>query len=150
MKIHVINGPNLNLLGKREPEHYGARDLEQLKTWLRKQRPEVDFTFFQSNGEGELIDAVQRAAGKAQGLVINPGGLSHTSVALLDAIRTVPVRVVEVHLSQVHAREDYRRRLLTAEAASGVISGLGAWGYLAAVDYLHEMHKGETQAMPSA
>jgi len=138
-QLTILNGPNLNLLGEREPGVYGRTSLPQIEDDLRAAFPDVAFSFFQANGAGALIDRLHRAhADEAGGVVINPGGLSHTSVALRDAVAAVVPPVVEVHLSNVHAREDFRRELVTAGACEGVIAGLGPRGYLLAVRYLME------------
>jgi len=131
MKVLVINGPNLNLLGKREPGHYGHATLEQIEARARALGAELGLQveFFQSNSEGALVDAVQSAAGRAAAIVINPAAYTHTSVALRDAITAVGLPAVEVHLSNVHAREEFRRTSLTAPACRGVIAGFGAEGY---------------------
>lgn len=133
--ILIINGPNLNLLGKREPEIYGHRTLEDINDALTFEFPDVRFEFVQSNHEGALIDAVHVAAHDESciGIVINAGAYSHTSLALGDAIRSVPVPVVEVHLSNIAAREPIRRTSLVAPACIGSICGFGPLGYSLAV-----------------
>ena len=137
MRIAVINGPNLNLLGSREPEIYGTASLEDLETGLREAFPGVSLEFVQSNSEGELVDAIQRAGqGDVLGIVLNAAAYSHTSVALRDAVSFCDVPVVEVHISNIHAREAFRRHSLTAEVADGVIAGLGTTGYHLAIRYL--------------
>jgi len=131
-KILVLHGPNLNLLGEREPELYGTLTLAQINEHIRSEgeRLGVEITIAQSNHEGVLIDELQAAREWAIGGVINPAGLSHTSVSLRDAIAAVGYPVIEVHLSNIYARERFRRRSLTAAASLGVISGLGWQGYL--------------------
>ena len=138
--ILVLNGPNLNLLGTREPAVYGAGTLADLEAALRAAFPDVAFAFLQSNHEGALLDRLHAAATDGTtGVVFNGGALTHTSLALRDGIAAVaPLPVVEVHLSNVHAREPFRHTLLTAGAAVGVISGLGPFGYHAAVRFLVE------------
>jgi 3-dehydroquinate dehydratase-2 len=137
MKLLVLNGPNLNLLGTRETEVYGTGTLADLERALREEFAGVSLEFAQSNHEGELVDALQRAAREGfDGVVFNPAGYSHTSVALRDAVAAVDVPVVEVHISNVYARERFRHRSRTAAAAVGVIAGLGLAGYSLAVRYL--------------
>ena len=137
MKLLILNGPNLNLLGTREPETYGKTTLADIERSLRETFPQVALRFFQSNHEGELIDQIQSASRDGiDGIVFNPAGYTHTSVALRDALLGTTVPVVEVHLSNIHKREDFRHRSLTAGAAVGQISGLGALGYELAVRYL--------------
>lgn len=139
MRIVVINGPNLNLLGSREPEIYGSKTLADVETELREAFPDVSLEFIQSNSEGELVDAVQKAArDEAGGIILNGAAFTHTSVALRDAVAFCDIPVVEVHISNIHAREDFRRRSLTAEVARGVITGLGTDGYHLAVRYLFD------------
>lgn len=127
MKIVIINGPNLNLLGTREPEIYGSQSFIEYLSVLEKAFPSVEIEYFQSNHEGELIDKLQAA--KADGIVMNPAGLSHTSVALADAISAISIPVIEVHISNVHARESFRQKLITATSCKAVISGMGLDGY---------------------
>ena len=129
--ILIINGPNLNLLGKREPHIYGTRSFEDYLETLRKAFPKEIIEYFQSNSEGELIDAIQ-AEGfnpECKGIIINPGAYSHYSIAIADAFASVPAKIIEVHISNIHAREEYRRHSVTAEKADGVIAGLGLEGY---------------------
>lgn len=129
--ITVINGPNLNLLGKREPEIYGNQTLEQINKSMIATASELGFklTFFECNLEGEIIGHIQGAHVDSAGLIINPGGYSHTSVAILDALKTLSIPVVEVHLSNLYKREEFRHKSITATAAWGVISGFGSHGY---------------------
>jgi len=137
MHVLVLNGPNLNLLGMREPELYGEDTLADVEKGLRAAFPDVRFTFEQSNHEGTLIDAIQDAGSEdIAGIIFNPGGYTHTSVALRDAIAAVRVPVVEVHLSNIYAREDFRHRSLLAPVCEGQISGLGVAGYHLALRYL--------------
>lgn len=129
MKILIINGPNLNLLGKREPGIYGNKDFETYLGELREEFPEVRVDYFQSNVEGELIDAIQAADGAYDGILLNAGGYTHTSVAIADAIGAVAVPVVEVHISCILAREDFRRISLIAPVCRGSIMGFGLGSY---------------------
>jgi 3-dehydroquinate dehydratase-2 len=135
-RILVLHGPNLDLLGEREPDVYGAVDLATIAARLRRRAGElgVEVRIEQSNHEGTLVDILASERGRSQACIVNPGGLSHTSVVLLDALRAFPGLVVEVHLSNPSRREPYRRVLLTAEAADGVISGFGALGYELALE----------------
>lgn len=138
-KIAVINGPNLDRLGKREPEIYGSQSLADLEKLLREavDSREVSLTFFQSNHEGALIDTLGQAADENyDGVIINPGGLTHTSVALRDALAASNVTAIEVHISNIYEREEFRRHSITAPSCKGVISGLGFEGYAAALRYL--------------
>jgi 3-dehydroquinate dehydratase II len=136
--VYVLNGPNLNLLGKREPEIYGTRSLEDLNQAVRAKagRLGLDVTLFQSNDEGAIIDFLHEHAPGSAGIVINPGALSHYSLALYDCLQALALPVVEVHLSNIHAREEFRSRSITARAARGVITGLGFVGYDLALEYL--------------
>ncbi len=131
MRILVVHGPNLNLLGKREPAIYGTQTLANIDADLALAAKElgVEIDCFQSNHEGELIDRIQEAMGSADGILINPGGLTHSSVALRDALVATDLPVVEVHLSNVYAREAFRQVSYVSPIAQGVISGLGAAGY---------------------
>ena len=136
--ILIINGPNLNLTGKREPEIYGSETFEHYLERLRTSMPETRIEYFQSNSEGALIDRVQAAGADAgcEGIVINPGGYSHYSIALADALRAVATPAIEVHISNIHAREGYRATTVTGAACRGVIAGLGLDGYRLAVEAL--------------
>ncbi len=129
MKIMIINGPNLNLLGIREPEVYGKQGFDEFIADLRQKYPSVDIEYFQSNIEGELIDALQRSGFSYDGIILNPGGYTHTSVAIGDAIAAIRTPVVEVHISNVHAREDFRKLSHVSAKAKGTIAGLGMKGY---------------------
>lgn len=137
-RILVANGPNLNLLGTREPGLYGAATLADVETLCAEtgQRLGLEIDFMQSNHEGALVDAIQAARGTAQGIVINPAAYTHTSVAIADALRAVELPVVEVHLSNVHSREEFRRHSYVSPAAVAVIAGAGINGYRYAVDHL--------------
>jgi len=131
MRILVVHGPNLNILGTREPDIYGSKTLDQINAMLIEEgaRLGAEVRAHQSNSEGELVTAVQQAAGWADVLIINPAGYTHTSVALRDAIAALPVPTIEVHLSNVYAREDFRRHSYISPVAKGVISGFGADSY---------------------
>jgi 3-dehydroquinate dehydratase-2 len=141
--IYVLNGPNLNLLGEREPDIYGRESLVDIEKSLRaKARKQGrDIVFRQTNREGELVDWIQEARGAASAVILNAGGYSHTSIALLDACRALAVPLVEVHLSNPFAREPYRRHSYVSEAAKGLICGFGASGYLLALDALGDIVK---------
>lgn len=131
MKVLVINGPNLNMLGKREPETYGSQSLKQIvnKLSIYANSMGLDFTHVQSNAEHELIDTIHSAFEKSDFIIINPGAFTHTSVALRDALLSVSIPFIEVHLSNVHAREAFRQHSYLSDIAQGVICGLGAQGY---------------------
>ena len=131
MKILIINGPNLNLLGTREPEVYGNQTFDSYLEVLKRGFPFIEISYFQSNHEGEIIDQLQQKG--YDGIVINPGGFSHTSVAIADAIAAIETSVIEVHISNVYARETYRHQLITGSKCEGVISGLGLDGYRLAI-----------------
>lgn len=128
-RIAIINGPNLNLTGRREPEVYGSTTMEEYLDDLRTRFPEVEIAYYQSNVEGELVGEIQRAGFELDGLIVNLGGYSHTSVALRDALLAVPAPKVEVHLSNIFAREEYRHHSLITSACRGMICGLGLQGY---------------------
>lgn len=138
MKIAIINGPNLNLLGIREPGIYGNQTFEQYFEQLKLKFPAVEFHYYQSNIEGELINEVQRAGFSFDGIIINPAGYTHTSVALGDAIAAITTPVVEVHISNIFGREEFRKLSLVSGKSVGVISGLGLKGYELAVAYFME------------
>jgi 3-dehydroquinate dehydratase-2 len=136
MKIAIINGPNLNLLGKREPGIYGSETFEDFFISLKDHFKEVEFSYFQSNLEGELINELQRVGFDYDGIVFNPAGYTHTSVAIGDAVAAIKSPVVEVHISNIHAREDFRKVSFVSSKAKGVITGLGLKGYELAVSFL--------------
>ena len=133
MKIAIINGPNLNLLGKRETNIYGSKSFEVYFDELKKIFPDISFHYYQSNVEGELINELQRAGYDYEGIIINPGGYTHTSVALGDAIAAIKTPVIEVHISNVHAREEFRKLSHVSGKSAGSIFGLGLKGYELAV-----------------
>ena len=135
MNLFIINGPNLNLLGKREPEIYGFQSFEDYLESLRREFPGISLEYFQSNIEGEIINKIQEAGFRDYGIILNPGGYSHTSVSIADAVKAVPAKVVEVHISNVFAREEFRRNLITAASADGLISGFGLEVYKLAIQW---------------
>ena len=135
MHIAIINGPNLNLLGTREPDVYGSQTFEQYYDGLQRKYPAITFSYFQSNVEGELINELQRAGVSCDGIIMNPGGYTHTSVAIGDAIAAIKTPVIEVHISNVHAREEFRRISHVSAKARGSIVGLGLKGYELAVQF---------------
>ncbi len=139
-RILVVNGPNLNLLGKREPHIYGTKSLADLMDAVRAKAGDlkVQVDFFQGNGEAEIIDFLQKEGPGSAGIIINPGALSHYSLTLLDCLQSLSIPTVEVHISNIHAREEFRSKSVTARAARGVITGLGFTGYLLAMEYLAE------------
>ena len=132
-KIAIINGPNLNLPGRREPEVYGTTTMEEVIDGLRQMFPDVEIGYYQSNVEGELIDRIHQVGFTSDGLLVNLGGYSHTSVALRDALLAVPAPKVEVHISNIFAREDYRHKSLITSACRGMVCGLGLQGYELAI-----------------
>ncbi|MBK9570755.1 MAG: type II 3-dehydroquinate dehydratase [Chitinophagaceae bacterium] len=136
MKIAIINGPNLNLLGKRETDIYGNISFEEFLETLREKYAPIEIHYFQSNVEGELINELQRAGFEYNGIVLNPGGYTHTSVAIGDAVAAITAPVVEVHISNIHAREEFRKLSHISGKAAGSIIGLGLKGYELAIDWL--------------
>ncbi|EFE86487.1 type II 3-dehydroquinate dehydratase [Fusobacterium periodonticum] len=146
MKIMVINGPNLNMLGIREKNIYGTFTYDDLckyiETYPNYKERDIDFTFLQTNHEGEIVDYIHKAyTEKYDGIVLNAGGYTHTSVAIHDAIKAVSIPTVEVHISNIHAREEFRKVCVTSPACVGQITGLGKLGYVLAVVYLTEERK---------
>ena len=139
MKILIINGPNLNLLGKRNPAIYGAETLDQINGYIQESFKDDDFEFFQSNHEGSIIDRIQSQSEEINGIVINPGAYAHYSYAIHDALETCPVPVIEVHISNIYDREDFRRISVTAPACESVISGHGKKGYVLAIKKLKSL-----------
>jgi 3-dehydroquinate dehydratase-2 len=139
MKIIVINGPNLNLLGKREPEKYGHTSFEDYLTVLKKHFPEINIEYFQSNVEGEIINEIHRTGFTYDGIILNAGGYTHTSVAITDAIASVKSPVIEVHITNVAAREEFRHTSLIGRSCRGTISGFGLDSYRLAIVALQEI-----------
>lgn len=134
--ILVLNGPNLNLLGTREPEVYGRETLDDIKSRVISYGAELglDIDFQQWNGEGEMVTAIQQTLGRKSAIIINPAAYTHTSIAIMDALQAVNLPVVEVHLSNIHKREEFRHKSYVSRIASGVICGFGSAGYLLALD----------------
>ena len=155
MKIAVIQGPNLNMLGIREQHIYGAMSLEQIHDQLKNAAAQngVEVEFFQSNLEGEIVDRIQECLGTVDGIMINPAAYSHTSIAIKDALSAVAMPVVEVHISNIYKREEFRQKSITAGASTGVISGFGPFGYhmglIALMQIISEI-KAVSQAQQSA
>lgn len=146
-KVLVLNGPNLNMLGKREPEIYGSTTLSDLESLCHKTAKGLglDLDFRQSNHEGVLVDWIQEARDMFDAILINPAALTHTSVALLDALQAAEKPVVEVHLSNIHKREDFRHISYVSKYANGVICGLGTYGYVLGLEALSNLLSGQTQ-----
>ncbi len=138
MKILIINGPNLNLIEKRDKKFYGSHSLSSISLTIKEEFPDIEFAFVQSNSENELIEYIQKAD-VYDGVIINPGGYSHTSIGLRDALEILKIPKIEVHLSNISARENYRKNLITASAVSGCVSGFQEISYLAAVYSLTKM-----------
>ena len=136
MKIQIINGPNINLLGKREPSIYGSISFEDYLTDLRTKYPEVEISYFQSNVEGFMIDKIHEVGFDYDGIILNAGAYTHTSIALQDAIRAIRTPVIEVHISNVHTREEFRHRSMISCACMGVICGFGLDSYRLALEAL--------------
>jgi 3-dehydroquinate dehydratase II len=134
-RILIINGPNLNLLGKREPEIYGKQGFEDYFIRLQAEFPSMDLEYFQSNHEGLLLDKIQEAGSSVDGIVLNAGALTHTSIALADALAAIAAPVVEVHISNIYAREPFRQHSFSAAQCIGVITGLGLEGYRLALSF---------------
>ena len=136
--IFILNGPNLNMLGTREPAIYGSQTLDDIKRLCEKKASKfsLNIDFRQSNHEGDIITAIQEANTKAKGLVINPAGFGHTSIAIMDALLSLKIPAIEVHLSNIYTREEFRHHTYTSRAVKGVISGLGSQGYLLALEAL--------------
>lgn len=142
MNILIINGPNLNLLGTRDTGTYGNETLIDVQNWIAEQFPNYSFSFFQSNVEGELINKIQEALkGDIDGLIVNLGGYSHTSVALRDALDPISIPKVEVHISNIHARESFREQTITGSVMDGIITGFGKNSYLLGVQAIEHLSK---------
>ena len=139
MKINIINGPNLNLLGIREPDKYGKTSFDDYLNFLKNRFPDVVFNYYQSNVEGELINEIHKSVNAFDGIILNAGGYTHTSVALHDAIAAVKTPVIEVHITNVFAREEFRHRNLISGSCIGTISGFGMDSYRLAVEALLEI-----------
>jgi len=148
IKIMVINGPNLNLTGKREPGHYGSETLDEINIWLQKQGEALgaELTFFQSNSEGEICDAIHSALQDCQGILLNAGAYTHYSYAIRDAIAAVSVPCVEVHMSNIHAREPFRHESVLAPVCVGQISGFGKHSYILGLQALTENYRVKMQS----
>ena len=137
--ITLINGPNLNLLGSREPEIYGVKTLDDINDTLKKTYSDIQLTFFQSNHEGEIVEKIQQCSGIADGIIINPAAYTHTSVAIRDAIQSINLPVIEVHLSNIYARESFRHQSMCADVCVGQIAGFGHIGYQLAIDAMKHL-----------
>ncbi len=135
MKVIIVNGPNLNLLGKRETDIYGNQDFDSFFSDLKKMFSDIDLEYFQSNIEGEIIDKLHEVGFSFDGIILNSAGFTHTSVAIADAIAAIQTPVLEVHISNIYAREEFRHTSLTGKNAVGVITGLGLSGYILALNY---------------
>lgn len=142
MRILIINGPNINLLGKREPSIYGSVSFDDYLEELRRCYPEVQIDYYQSNVEGFLIDKIQEVGFEVDGIILNAGAYTHTSIALQDAIRAVPAPVIEVHISNVHTREEFRHKSMISCACRGVICGFGLDSYRLALEALKKLKAG--------
>jgi len=140
MRIEIINGPNLNLLGKREPQIYGNTSFDEFLASLRAQNPDIEIGYFQSNVEGEIVNRLQEVGFSADGIVLNAGGYTHTSVAIHDCIRAIRSKVIEVHISNVHQREEFRHTSLISGACIGVICGFGLNSYRLAIEAIRMLN----------
>ena len=143
MKIQIINGPNLNLLGVREPDVYGSRSFDEFMRKLQADYQDIEFQYFQSNVEGELINKIQEAGFDYDGIILNAGGYTHTSVAIHDAIKSVKTPVIEVHISNVHAREEFRHHSMISAVCRGVIAGFGLDSYRLAIEAIKMTNKNQ-------
>lgn len=140
MNIHIINGPNLNLLGKREPEVYGSKTFDAFYEELKKRFPVVNFSYYQSNVEGELINSLHEKGFSADAIILNAGAYTHTSIAIHDAIASIKTPVVEVHISNIYVREEFRHTSLITSKCAGLITGFGMEGYALAVQWVNRNH----------
>lgn len=140
-RIIIINGPNLNLLGKREPEIYGASSFEEFFAELQKQNADLTIEYYQSNIEGKLVNKIQETDGKFDGIILNAAAYTHTSVAIHDAIGAISVPVLEVHISNIYKREEFRHKSIISSKCIGMISGLGLKGYQLGLDYFKTMKR---------
>jgi 3-dehydroquinate dehydratase-2 len=138
MKLAIINGPNLNLIGTRETDIYGFKSFDDYLVQLKTKYPTVELNYFQSNIEGEIINEIQRVGFEFHGIILNPGGYTHTSVAIGDALAAITTKVIEVHISNIFAREEFRKLSFVSAKSKGVISGLGIRGYDLAIQYFIE------------
>jgi len=136
MKVQIINGPNLNLLGKREPETYGSQSFESYFEKLKQRFPQLEFHYFQSNVEGEIVNQLHKVGFEFDGIILNAGAYTHTSVAIHDAIAAIKTPVIEVHISNVYAREEFRHKSLITSKCVGLITGFGMESYALALNYL--------------
>ena len=145
MQIEIINGPNLNLLGKREPEKYGHSSFENYLIVLKSRFPEIEFTYYQSNIEGEIINEIQKSGFSSDGIILNAGGYTHTSVSITDAIASITSPVIEVHITNIASREEFRHSSLIGKNCYGSISGFGLDSYRLAVEALIEIIKSKKE-----
>lgn len=142
MKLTILNGPNLNMLGTRDPDQYGTETLDDIENWLTSSFPDYEIRFFQSNLEGALVEQIQLLReGDMDGVIVNFGGYSHTSVAIRDALDLLEIPIVEVHLSNIHAREEFREQTITGAVADGIITGFGKLSYRLGIQALENMLK---------
>ena len=143
MNIQIINGPNLNLLGIREPEKYGFSSFEDYLATLKSLYPDIKFDYYQSNIEGEIIDQIQNTGFSSDGIILNPGGYTHTSVSIADAVAAIKAPVVEVHITNIAAREEFRHKSIVGRSCTGTITGFGLDGYRLAAEALIRIKRGE-------
>ena len=142
-KIIVINGPNLNLLGEREEDKYGKISLQDVENNCKEfsKKNEIEIEFFQSNIEGEIVNSIQNSRDKKDGLIINAGGYTHTSVAILDALKVLKIPIIELHITNIYNREDFRHKSLISKVATGIVCGFGTNGYIMALDAIKKLTK---------